>query len=1050
MSLEPRPASLPLIERIVVSSIRGRGWVIGFVLLLIIAGAYAASRLELDALPDITGNQVIVLTQAPGLTPEEVERSVTRPIEAALGGLSGLVEQRSLSRYGISSVTAVFDDGVDPWLARQQVAERLTGLEAFRDSVASPQVAPFTGGLGEVVQFTVSSREHSLAQIYELVQVQVAPLLRATPGVVEVNVWGGERRTFDVVADPVAMASYGLDLGGLADTLRDSTGAVPGASLSAGPGQSLLRGVHWPQAPSDLGALVLLPPTDAVDPNGSPLRLADVATLSTGGLPRIGAATRNGSGETVYVMVQMLRGANALEVTERFAEQLPTLRASLPPGASLELVYDRSKLVNATLRTLATNLGEGAALVSIVLLLLLGSVRAGLLVATVIPLSMLGAVIGMVSFDVPGNLMSLGAIDFGLIVDGAVVMVERSFHDLAALRNRTTDPQGPSKDSVRATLMSAMRRVARPMLFSVVIIALVYVPILALQGVDGKMFRPMALTVVFALGCSLVLALTFVPAATSWLDIRFVPRREPMLVRAMTRVYAPMLRAVMGAPGLVMIAAVAVLGAGGLAAARSGSSFVPQLDEGDLVIQTTRAADISLETAVQEASRLETVVLEAIPEAQSVSSRIGSPEVATDIMGLEQADVFVTLAPREQWREGLTREALIDEIDAAIALHAPGGDPAFTQPIQMRFNELVGGAVTDVSVELYGEDVEQSRKVAESIVRAVSIVPGATDVRLLAPPAVSLLEVRPKLIEASQLGFSNAEVLMLAQMLRVGVEVGATWDGPVRIPIRLLIAHDVDAFSLPNLLVASPRGDVVALSQIADISLRTTPSLVNRHQAQRRVVVGFNVRGDDLGSVVVAARQAVEDAVPIPRGTTVRWGGQFAQLEEARGRLALVIPVVLLGILVLLMVAFGAVRPALLIFTNVPFAGVGGVLALWGRAMPISISAAVGFVALSGIAVLNGVVLMSRVLERQRAGASAVDAARGAATERMRPVMMTALVAALGFVPMALATGVGAEIQRPLATVVVGGLLTSTLLTLLILPALYPWFAKRVSHSAKP
>ena len=1020
--------------------------VFGFALLGLIAG----SRLEFDALPDVTGNQVVVLTRAPGLTPSEVERSVTRPIEVALGGLPGLVEQRSLSRYGISSVTGLFADDVDPWLARQQVAERLATLAELPAGVEPPELAPYTGGLGEVFQLRVSGEQYTPAQLYEIVRLQIAPALRATPGVVEVNIWGGERRTLDVVADPLLLAQNGISLAELANAMRASTGAVAGSTLPAGSGQALLRGVNWPTRPAELGAVSVMPqraPLGANDRHSSmtwsmheqtPIRVAELGEVVEGSLPRIGAATADGRGEVVYVMVQMLRDANALELMDQLHEQLPTLRGALPEGVEIEIVYDRSVLVRATLKTVAKNLVEGAALVIIVLLLMLGSVRAGLLVATVIPLSMLGAVIGMVSFDVPGNLMSLGAIDFGLLVDGAVVMVERAFHEL---HRRSPDED---RDTTRKAVVGAMRHVARPMTFSVLVITLVYVPILTLQGVDGKMFRPMALTVVFALLTSLALALTFIPAAAAaWLGHRAVPKRDPMLVRALTWVYRPVLDLALRVPALILLLALGLLGLGGFAFASSGSSFVPQLDEGDLVIQSTRAPDVSLDTAIVEALALERAVREAAPEVLAVTSRIGSPEVATDIMGLEQADVFVELAPREQWREGLSRDQLIASIDEAIAEHAPGGEPAYTQPIQMRFNELLAGSVTDVAISVYGEDIEQARAVAEQIEAVIAEVPGAADVRILAPPAVSLIEIHPDLLEATRLGFTAVDVLELVSALRMGIEVGATWDGPTRIPIRLRLAHGADAFTLDQIPIATPRGDIVTLDRIATIVRSETPALVNRHDAQRRTVVGFNVRGADLGDVVERAQAAVDDQVAQTRGVRLVWGGQYAQLEEARRRLAIVLPIVLVGILGLLIAVFGSIRPALIIFSNVPFAGVGGALALWGRDMPVSISAAIGFIALSGIAVLNGVVLMSSILDRQQSGLPAREAALDAARERMRPVMMTALVAALGFVPMALATGVGAEVQRPLATVVVGGLLTSTMLTLLILPSLYPWLAGR-------
>jgi heavy metal efflux system protein len=674
--------------------------------------------------------------------------------------------------------------------------------------------------------------------------------------------------------------------------------------------------------------------------------------------------------------------------------------------------------------------------------LLLGSVRAGLLVAAVIPLSMLGAVTGMVSFDIPGNLMSLGAIDFGLLVDGAVVMVERAFHELHRLRD---EPEGAVDSEER--IVAAMQGVARPMALSVLIIAIVYVPILSLQGVDGKMFRPMALTVVFALSTSLVLALTFTPALASWLRPKHLPKREPLLVRLAKRMYRPLLDAAIANPSKIAVIAVGLLGVGSFAYTQTGSSFIPQLDEGDLVIQTTRAPDVSLATAVDEAMQLERVVLAAAPEVVAVTSRIGSPEVATDIMGLEQADVFVELRPREQWREGLTREQLIAQLDAAIAAEAPGGEPSYTQPIQMRFNELLGGSVTDVAVSIYGEDQVELRKVAEQLEAILHEVPGTADVRIMAPPGVSLIEVRPRLLEATRLGFTPAAVLEIVASLRTGIEVGETWDGPVRIPIQLRLRHEANAFTLADVQIVSPSGEVVPLSRVAEINQLETPALVNRHRGQRRIVVGFNVRNAELGDVVEAARAAAEQQLDREMireaGVHLEWGGQYEQLQDARARLQVVVPIVLGLVLVVLIAVFRRLRPALIIFSNVPFACVGGILALWGRGMPVSISAAVGFIALSGIAVLNGVVLMSSLVTREDAGESPHQAAHAAASERMLPVLMTALVAALGFVPMALATGVGAEVQRPLATVVVGGLVTSTFLTLVLLPALYPWLARR-------
>lgn len=1022
-----------MIERLVAWSVARWRLTLGVTALLIIIAAAAATRLELDALPDVTTNQVLVLTRAPGLTPEEVEVRVTRPLEVALGGLPGLELHRSLSRYGISSITAVFADDVDPYRARQLVQERLnTAVGQLPAGVESPELGPVTGGLGEIVHFTLRSPERTTAELFELVTLRVAPLLRSVPGVVEVNTWGGERRTIDVVADPLRLSERGLSIQDLRLAVESAVGTAPAASLDAGTGQALLRVVAQPATASELGLAVV------TRPDARPIRLADVALLRDGALTRIGSATRDGTGETVYVMVQMLRGANALRVVRGIDARMRDVAAALPTDVVVDTVYDRSVLVEQTMRTVGRSLLEGGALVIAVLFLMLGSARAGLLVASVIPLSMLGALAGMVVLGIPGNLMSLGAIDFGLVVDGAVVMVEHVFHCV----------QGKDRERPRERLggraAPLLVGVARPVFFSVLIIVLVYVPVLSLSGVDGKMFRPMALTVVLALVCSLVLSLTFIPAAVAaWITPASVPSRTPWLPRLLDRAYASLLDRLVRYPRAVMAASVLLLAAGLGLYARAGSEFVPQLDEGDLVIQTTRSPDISIDGAVRDAGHLERVIRDSAPEVRSVVSRIGSPAVATDIMGLDQADVFVGLAPREEWREGLTHDALIAEIDAAVASQAPGSGPSYTQPIQMRFNELLGGSVTDVSVAIYGDDLLKLRELAEQTRDVLKGVKGAADVRVLAPPDVALVEVRPRPLDVAAYGYAVRDVLEAVQALRQGVDVGHTYVGLLRVPILLRLEWSPTVFDIERLPLAHQGGGVVPLSRLADIGHERSASLVAHQDGARRLLVGFNVRGADLGEVVDSGRAAFDAAVQLPEGYRAVWGGQYEQLEAAAARLRVVIPIVMLLIVVLLYATFRGVRPTLLIFANVPFACVGGVVALTLRGMPISISAAIGFIALSGVAVLNGVVLMSRILEDQRGGASPHDAAVGAAKSRARPVLMTALVAGLGFVPMMLASGVGSEVQRPLATVVVGGLVTSTLLTLVILPALYSYFAEK-------
>ena len=1047
-----------LVARLTGWSVEHRGWVAALLALAMVAAAVVAARLPLDALPDITNNQVLVLTQAPGLSPEEVERLVTRPIEVGIGGCPGLIEQRSLSRFGISAVTAVFAEDVPPMLARQLLQERLGGL-LLPSGVETPALGPLTGGLGEIFHFALTSTRHTPRELLELAQYKVAPLLRGVRGVVEVNTWGGQERALEVRADPLQLAARGLTLREVARELADSIGAVAGTALPAGAGQALLRGQWRPASASELGgvlvgrepAAAMAPPAAKPDTSDSPslqrelvaaVRAAEIAQIHEGTLPRLGAASRNGQGETVYLMAQMLRGENALQVMRGLQERMPAVRAVLPPDVRVELIYDRSVLVYGTLRTACQNLIEGGLLVALVLLLLLGSWRAGLLLAAAIPLSMLGAAAGMVLLGVPGNLMSLGALDFGLLVDGSVVMVEHLFHSL-----RPGELAGDQAAWRRAVRVSA-QEVAQPVLFSVMIILLVYVPVLSLGGVEGKMFRPMALTVVLALLTSLALALTVMPAAASLVlrprDVAAVQTRAPVLFRAAARIYRPVLCAAAARPRLVGFFAAALLGIGGLIYARAGSEFLPQLDEGDLVIQTTRAPDIALPAALREAGRLEATLLAAVPEVTQVVSRVGSPAVATDIMGLEQADVFVALKPRRQWRRGLSREALIAQMEQVLHDQAPGGELSFTQPIQMRFNEILAGAVSDVVLSLYGDELTELQRLAAQLAAQCEKEPGVKDVKILAPPEVMLLDVRPRPLAAAQAGLSVREILDAVQALRTGLPMGVTFDGPVRVPVVLRLGLTLpSAFTLADQPLPTPGGGLVTLGRVAEVSAHPAPSLIQRHNGERRLLIGFNVRGVDLGTAVLGAQRRIASAVKLPSGYRLQWGGQYQTLQDARARLQLLIPTVMLLIVGLLWGLFKKLRPAVILFAHVPFACTGGMIALWLRGLPMSISAAIGFIALSGIAVLNGVVLMAALRQLEAAGHPAAAAAQQAAETRLRPVLMTALVAALGFVPMMLAQGVGAEVQRPLATVVVGGLVTSTLLTLIILPSLYPFFSPR-------
>lgn len=1014
-----------MLGRIVELSTR-RPWAVLAVLALgIAAGLWQTSQLRLDALPDITGNQVVVLTRAPGLGPLEVEQQITRVVELATGSVPGLKRQRSLSRYGISAVTLIFEEGFGQESARQFVQERLSGLGGALPAAASPpELGPLTGGLGEIYQFTLSSEERSLAELLETAKYDLAPLLGRVDGVVEVNTWGGEVRTLDAVVDPTKLARWGLTLGEVAGTLADLVQIAPGAAVRTDSGgQAYLRGIIWPTSPEQLEALVIAP---GLGTDRAPVRLGDVARARFGHEIRLGAATRDGEGEVVYVILQMLRGANALEVTSRIEEVMETVRALLPEDVELTVTYDRSELVLATVRTVVENLVSGGLLVIAVLFLLLGSFRAGLVTALVIPLSMLGALSGLTLLGVAGNLMSLGAVDFGLLVDGAVVKVESFFEE-----------EGEEGSCWRERIRLRARDVAGPVTTSVLIILLVYAPILLLRGVDGRLFRPMAVTVVLALFTAVVLALTFVPAiSVVFLRPKDVPEREPWLARAFRRAYRPVLDIVLGRPFIGLVAGAGLLALGILLLLRADTAFVPQLDEGDLVIQTTRRSDMSIEGAVAGATRIERIV-SAVPEVEAVASRIGSPAVATDTMGLEQADIFVDLRPKDEWRPGMTKPGLIELLDERIRELDPEADPVFTQPIQMRFNELLGGDIADVSVSVYGEDLEVLRELAEEVEAAMKTIEGAADVRITSPPEVPRIDVSPDPVIAGQLGLTGVEILHTVTALEKGLEAARVYDGRVSVPVRLRLDAPASQVDLPMTPVVAPGGRIIPLQRVADIEEETSPSQIAHRGARRRVIVGFNVRGQSLGAVVSEGQARLRD-LRLPPGYRIEWGGQYESLEQAQAQLSVVGPIALGLIFLMLLALFRDLRLVLLVLTNVPVAAVGGLLALHLRGLPLSISAGVGFIALSGIAVLNGVVLLSRVQHLEKADAGRPERiAHRAAENRLRPVLMTALTDAIGFLPMMLATGIGAEVQRPLATVVVGGLATSTLLTLFILPSVY-------------
>lgn len=990
------------------------------------AGVAALLRLPFDAFPDTTPVQVAVDTNAPALGPLEVERQITVPVEQALAGLPGLTEVRSISKAGFSQVVAVFADTDDIWLARQVVAERLATVDV-PGGVGRPTLGPVATGLGEVLQYLVTSRERDLAALRTLHELVIRPQLLEVPGVAEVNTWGGEERQLQVAVAPEALASLGLTLDDVIATLRRNNRSVGGGTIAMAGEAVAVQGSGLVRSREDAAAIVIA----AVD--GTPVRLDDVARVEPGHAIRQGAVTANGNGEVVLGLGFMLIGASGHAVTEGLVERLDEVRRSLPKDVEITPLYARTTLVDRVLLTVRDNLLEGALLVVCVLFVLLGNLRAGLIVASAIPLSLLFAFDAMARFGIAGTLMSLGAIDFGLVVDSSVIMVEN------AERRLSEDTTGRS---VRDIVRDAAVEVRRPTLFGELIIAIVYLPILTLEGVEGKLFRPMALTVVFALLGSMILSLTLMPVLASLVLRRGRPGRKPgtLLSRGLVRIYRPVLALALRWRITVLALAVAAVAWAASVAPRLGSEFVPRLREQAIVINTIRAAGTSLDESVRYGAGIERLLLEAFPdEIDHIWTRTGTAEVATDPMGTEVSDVFMTLAPEERWKAASTQGELERRM-AAVVEGLPGMRAVFTQPVEMRINEMAAGLRADVGVKVFADDLEVLRVKAEEVQRLVQAIPGAADVSVEQLTGAAVLSIDVDREAAGRLGLSVDDVLGVVEALGQHV-VGEVTDPAALARYDLVVRLDDDAVADPDrvrsLLVPGPDGLRVPLGEVAKVTLLEGPSTVQREWGKRRVVVQANVRGRDVGSFVAELEQTLTDRLVLPDGSWWRIGGQFRHLESAERRLMIVVPVALLLVFALLYVTYGRLRDTLRVFTGVPFAAVGGIAALWFRGIPFSVSAGVGFVALFGVAVLGDMVLVSRVRQLLAAGRAPLDAIREAAETRLRPVLMTGLVAALGFLPMALNTGLGAEVQRPLATVVVGGIATSTLATLLVLPVMY-------------
>ncbi len=1034
-----------MIKKLIDFSLDNRFLVLVLWLLVVALGVNALTKLPIDAVPDVTNVQVQVLTNSPGLAPEEVEKFISFPVETAMSGLPKIEEIRSVSKFGLSVVTVVFEEGTDIYWARQLVGERLTAArEQIPEGYGEPEMGPISTGLGEIYQFEVKGEPmcrsgdpdtdacYTPMELRTVLDWFVNYQLRSVPGIVEVNSFGGELKTYQVTLDPDRLVSYGLSVGDVFAAIEANNRNVGGGYIARGGEQYLIRGEGLVETLEDLDSVVL-----AHDESGTPVYVRDVGRAELAPMIRQGAVTRDGRGEAVVGIVMMLIGENSRAVVDRVKTKIAQVEKTLPEGVTIDTFYDRTELVRRTIRTVAKNLSEGGLLVILVLLLLLGNLRGGLIVSSAIPLSMLAAFIAMRQAGISGNLMSLGAIDFGLIVDGSVVMIENI---VRVLHERRRDGQVSHLEKVR----QAAHQVARPVVFAVGIIMIVYLPILALRGIEGKMFRPMALTVVFALAASLVCALTLMPVLAS-IFLKRVPEKEPFLFRLAKRLYVPVLDASMRRKRVTVGVAVCLFLASLGIAPFLGAEFIPRLDEGAIAMQIWRLPSISLEQSNEISTVAERVLKEQFPEIETIISRTGRAEIATDPMGVEISDTYLMLTPRESWRYG-SKEELIEAIDKAMQGQVTGAIFSYSQPIELRVSELISGVRSDIAVHIYGDDLTVLKQKADEVARVLQEIPGAADVKAEQTVGLPMLRVRVDRRAIARYGINAADVLDVVETIG-GKELGVVLEGQKRFMLQARFGAEVlgDLNRLRDLRVAAPseaggKPRLIPLAQLAEIRIEDGPAQISRDRISRRINIETNVRGRDLASFVAEAQEAVDREVAIPPGWTVEWGGQFENLEEASARLVLLVPLALLLIFVLLYSTFGSARLATLIFFNVPLAITGGLVALLLRGYPFSISAGVGFIALFGIAVLNGVVLVSYVVEKRQQGLGADEAAREGALTRLRPVLMTAMVASFGFIPMALASSAGAEVQQPLATVVIGGLVTSTLLTLLVLPAIYFWF----------